>query len=97
MQSLSHQFLTFCRSKPADEVYNYFNTEGCALYQFLTEAGYPVSGVGGVYWREGALGTNSCVRHYLPDGMPIAISMRPHTFSALADRLEALLSEGVAA
>jgi hypothetical protein len=40
MKSLAHQFLDFCRSKPADEEYEYTDNNGCAFAQFLIAAGY---------------------------------------------------------
>jgi hypothetical protein len=35
--SLTEEFLAFCRSKPAEEVYDFTDPEGCAVAQF----GYP--------------------------------------------------------
>jgi hypothetical protein len=40
MQSLRHQFETFCRSKPRDEPYNFCDAQNCALTQFAREFGY---------------------------------------------------------
>lgn len=83
MQSLSQQFLTWCRGKPADEAYCYFavarNGGGCAIIQFCVEHGIPI---------EAELDMD-CHRH--PAGL--AAASRPWTFGALADRLEASLAE----
>ena len=96
MQSLTHQFLTFCRSKPTDEVFDPWNGDECAGRQFLEAQGYPVTYCGVRYW-EGD-GTD----HKMPPAMGEAISWAcnesdrirgPVAFSALADRLEAALVE----
>lgn len=34
MQSLIQQFIEFCRSKPADEAYNFIDADICAFAQF---------------------------------------------------------------
>ena len=81
MQSLSHQFLTFCRSKPADEAYNFYalsyNSKGCAVTQFTATLGHKA---GSDLW---------CNLH---DRVEDLVVNRPWTFGALADRLEAALA-----
>lgn len=94
MQSLAHQFLTFCRSKPADEKYNYGLNCGCAYFQFLESAGYPVKRVGGWDWTD-VDGKD----HPIPEPLlrtneqgesPLVFG---DTFGGLADRLEAHLAK----
>ena len=46
------------------------------------------NGVGGTFWDDGYGNF-----HDFPDGMPGALRLEPHTFSALADRLEALIAD----
>lgn len=41
MQSLNHQFLDFCRSKPRDEKFDYADKVNCAWGQFCNAAGIP--------------------------------------------------------
>jgi len=88
MKSLSHQMLDFCRSKPADEEYDFLDNCGGALFQFLSNAGYPVAGVSGYGVWVDAEGN----RHQPgidPEGD--LLSDEPTTFGALASRLEAAL------
>jgi hypothetical protein len=75
-QSFTHQFLAFCRSKPADEEYDNGDAGMCALAQF----GYPGANLSTieaqgipreVYWAAGL--------------------QEPATFGALTTRLEAAL------
>lgn len=92
MKSMAHQFLDFCRSKPADEAYSFISNENCALAQFLKAAGYPVESVGGSFWRD----TRDVV-HDLPpplywSDLGYGVLCECRTFGALADRLEAALS-----
>ena len=89
MQSLAKQFEAFCRSKPADEEYDYGDVRGCAIFQFLEAAGYPLRSVGDYYWRD-----TGGTEHALPSlmrsklaGGPGLVSAFPWTFGALADRL----------
>lgn len=87
MQSLTDQFLTFCRSKPADEGYDYIHNDECAFGLFLTASGYserPMVASDG--WRD-----NAGVDHPLPFDDDI-LSEEPWTFGALADRLEAAIA-----
>ncbi len=103
MQSLSHQFLAYCRSKPADGAYDYGDICGCAFALFVRESGIcDDATVGSVSWGspgeerpfpaavDAALNnpTSTVVRFELP------VSARGTTFGALADRLEAALSGG---
>lgn len=95
MQSLAHQFLTFCRSKPADEEYNYCSPAGCAFAQFLEHAGFAKEpGVDSTEWCDMSL--PKPVEHPLPAHVDKCVIALPETFGALADRLEAALSEKVA-
>lgn len=89
MQSLTKQFEAFCRSKPADEEYDFGNPSGCALFHFLSDAGFPVRSVDSGAWFDKDLG-----RHALPrllqgaiDGGPGLVTSTPWTYGALADRL----------
>ena len=84
-QSLTEQFKAFVASKPADEEYDYTACDGCALYQFLEAAGYPVAGVGGGEWRD-----RDNQYHHFPNGLGAALVSLPHAFGALHQRLEAL-------
>lgn len=86
MQDLANQFLTFCRSKPADEGYDYSDTDSCALCQFLRMAGYPVFTVGGTFWFD-----DNHVKHPIPEPLRGLLHDGERNFSALADRLEAAL------
>lgn len=86
------EFAAFCRTK-GDEGYDYWDTLNCAVAQFVRASGKGVS-AGGLTWAD-----NNNKRHLMPDGFVtngnrdgVIISL-PHTFSALADRLEALLTD----
>lgn len=92
MQSLSQQFLDYCRTKPADEEYRYEGCQQCALFQFLTAAGYPVFTVGPRYWSDIDGGKHELPIELLPqcyDGGGV-ISLYPRTFGAVVERFEAL-------
>ena len=81
MQSLTHQFLTFCRSKPADEEYCFVNSDICALAQFGQFAGIKeLVGSDGTAWFK---------KH---QAIYDVVSQET-TFGALADRLEAHLKQ----
>lgn len=83
-QSLSQQFLTWCRSKPADEEYDYVSHENCALAQFLKDAGYcEKPHCRGSYWID-----DDGASHSIPKKLIYAL-ISP-TFGALADRLESI-------
>lgn len=91
MQSLTHQFLAFCRSKPADEGYNFADTCGCAFGQFLSATGIcETPYVGGFTW-----GNAPGDKHPLPSAVAGALVGYPWTFGALTTRLEAALAEQV--
>jgi hypothetical protein len=89
MQSLAHQFLTFCRSKPADLEYTYEAPCGCAFYLFLSESGYPVRSVIPNFWSD-----HRGDYHRFPETIEKAVQVDPWSFGALADRLEAALARG---
>jgi len=78
MRSLSHQFLDFCRSKPADEEYKYTDPSACAFYQFAIANGIPNP----VRYSSG-----------LPALIEQVVNHDDETFGALASRLEAALGE----
>ncbi len=89
MQSLSHQFLTFCRSKPRDEEYNYLSINECAFCQFLRATGFPVKHVGPEEWTD-----TSGLKHQFDPAIEQALGNfkcgepnNGRTFGALADRL----------
>lgn len=88
MKSFEHQCLDFWRSKPADEEYKFCAIRACAVYQFLSDAGYPVSAAAGTYWLDLA-----GVEHPLAEPVRYAARGYPYTFGAAADRLEKLLAE----
>ena len=80
------EFLAWCRTKPADEDYNYINSEECALAQFGRSTGRAeLVGAGGTKllseWDELHEALNP-------------IKTRPrvwgHTYGELVERLEAL-------
>lgn len=80
MQSLAHQFLEFCRSKPADEEYDYWDTRNCAVQQFVQQGlGYEADSV-------------RAYGHVAHASRHLAIP-QPWTFGALATRLASALTE----
>lgn len=80
MKSLAHQFLDFCRSKPAEEAYPFWHAERCAVGQFIASRGLNV--FEGEGWD---------IFDRLHDGTG-TVGDEPWTFGALADRLEKALS-----
>lgn len=82
MQDLASQFLTFCRSKPADEGYTFTDSTACACGQFAYSLGWD----GEDYDSELRAACE-------PPEICDAAGTRPHTFGALADRLEAALQK----
>lgn len=87
------EFEAFCRSKPEGEEYDPVDGEVCALAQFAKSLHSPKEVFAGFIG-------------YDVDGQPFAefpkgvdgagvICSRPHTFSALADRLAAIDTEDV--
>lgn len=90
-------FAAFCRSK-GDEVFDYCEPDCCALAQFLSTSGRAQKpSVGGyAIWTDDAERGGKSQR--APDGVHEALlSVLDHkdcgTFSALADRLEALIAD----
>jgi hypothetical protein len=80
--------LAWARTKPADESYPYYDTCGCALHQFLVARGLPVRLTGGGgYW------VDTSGRSHQADVPFDVLANTPHTFGALAERIEALLPE----
>lgn len=80
-------FAAFCRTK-GDEGYNYFATGDCAIARFLKGTGRCADpSVGAYRWRDQATGEV----HHFPEFT--AEAEEPHTFPALADRLEALIAD----
>lgn len=93
----ANAFLAFCRSKPADEVYAYFNPTCCALSQYGRERlGYASPRAGADYVFDGQ---NRDSDRYGPSRVECprvvadAITNGRLCFGALADRLEAALAE----
>lgn len=92
--TLAHEFLDFCRSKPADEEYHYCATGSCAFAQFLIATGRATEPcVGSDDWFDEA--DRPSGDHDIPRELVTPLSRVPETFGALADRLEAALSEQV--
>lgn len=95
-------FAAFCRTK-GDEGYDYSNAHNCALSQFLRASGRaiePSCSTRG--WHDEAC--PGVGRHPIPDGIDnsgiwgdgrtvLRAKAGPSTFSALADRLEALIAD----
>jgi hypothetical protein len=100
LQDLTSQFLAFCRSKPADEEYDYVEPWGCAFAQFANAQGLSFDGVGARHWDDLEGG-----RHELPIPIQTALTAdrlelcerhglsADHTFGALTARLEVILAE----
>lgn len=86
-------FEDFCRSKPADEEYDYFDTHGdnggCPAFQYLSHLGLSVHSVSSGQWFERSLFGRKKA-HELPPAMQATLHRLPHTWAALADRLAAL-------
>lgn len=74
MQSITDQFLAFCKSKKADEAYDYMDIQNCACGQFATSLGW-----GGD--EEDSLRTSVETR------FSALACTHPRTFGSLADRL----------
>lgn len=90
-------FAAFCRSK-GDEGYDYVDPTNCAASQFLRETGRaadPSCSPAG--WGERNKGGERNPRTPFPAGVDVmgggVLGVRPQTFSALADRLEALIAD----
>ena len=82
MKSLEGQFLDFCRSKPADEAYDYCDSTVCALAQFASFAGIrELVGAGGTSWLNEHPRLHEAVCPMEGEG--------EWTFGALTARLEA--------
>lgn len=94
MKDMTHQFLDWLRSKPADESYDYEDCTGCAFTQFLIASGYasePSCSAG--IWRDKAKG-EKIGAHTVPFDDDVLVCW-PWTFGAAADRLERALTEQV--
>ena len=89
MKSFDQQVADWARTKPADGAYDYHQPCGCALYQFLTDFGYPVQSVSGFHWTDtsGKIHWLNEKRHLEHTKASRAVFDRPWTFGALADRL----------
>lgn len=88
MQSLTDQFLTFCRSKPADETYSFWSLDRCACAQFAEALGWPGYNDANKSQRE--------LRAAIGQKWNLLAFPEPRTFGALADRLEAANAKGLA-
>lgn len=85
-------FAAYARGRGGDG-YDYFDTNNCALCQMARDMlGYRNPGAGGNYWHEYGGGE----RTHLPVIASEVVVAPPHTFSALADRLEALIADAPA-
>jgi hypothetical protein len=86
VKSFEQQFTDWVRSKPADEAYDYSDVLNCALCQFLRETGMAKAPlVGGYRWTEDDAETGW---HYFDVKLDDAVCAGPHTFGALAERLQ---------
>lgn len=82
------KFAAFCRTK-GDEAYDYYDINNCAVAQFVKASGLCSNvEVGGFYWHDLITGE----KHELPENF-VAECEEPYIFSALADRLEALIAD----
>lgn len=84
--SITQQFAEWVRTKPADEEYDFYRVGGeecgCAVTQFVTAQGLDSLSDGYPLW----------VKIHAPlDG---ALRLEPHTFGALAGRLDVALARG---
>lgn len=80
MKDLKSQFIDWLATKPADEEYNYFDysfapDQGCAIYRFCADNGYP---------KEVAVGIDFYGER---SGICKAALTGPYTFGALRERL----------
>lgn len=90
MKDMAHQFLDFCKAKPAGEEYDYYDTRNCALCQLARDVyGIRNPRAGGSYWLDEK--DPSGAEHHLPDKAELVVARYPRTFGALASRLEAAL------
>ncbi len=78
-------FAEFCESKPADEKYEYTDSQNCAFCQFLKHLGFKSPSVGPFSWWP--YDGRESDRQPLPDGVGSALVGMPETFGALAARL----------
>jgi hypothetical protein len=86
MNSLAHQFAAWCRSKPAEEEYDFHNSEACAFYQFAVAHDIP----------DPARYYSDLLQPCLPAELRDPLLTEPWTFGALADRVERQIAEQVA-
>lgn len=82
-------FAVFCRGK-GDERYDYDDSVGCAVWQFLNDTGRSNGEAIGNLFYINQHGKRMC---RIPQGVSRAADSHPYTFSALADRLEALIAD----
>lgn len=83
-QITTQDFLAWCKTKPADERYNYLNDQTCAFAQYLRARGINFRYVDGYEWRDTS-------GHVHPIGEPLeTLLVRASTFGALATRIEEL-------
>ena len=102
MQTQDIEFLTefaaYCRGKPVDEAYRYSSSSNCAVAQFLRDTGRAIQpAVDNIGWGDFAITTAPEADRPLPKGLNKAVRDWPSTFSALADRIDALIPERVGA
>jgi hypothetical protein len=87
------EFLAWARTKPAGERYCYFETGHCAVARFLRDTDRAARpNVGGTYWEDLALPFGRRPEHSIPEAARVPLLREPHTFGALAARIEAELA-----
>ena len=79
------EFAAYCRGKPVDEAYDYWAADDCALIQFLRDTGRQHDRMAGWRIETGSWDIQDALD---PDNGEL-------TFSALADRIDALIPERV--
>lgn len=82
------EFAAFCRGK-GDEAYDYDCSVNCAVAQFVRDTGRSNGDAIGHIWYYDQHGKSQAI----PCGVSPAADAYPQTFSALADRLEALIAD----
>ncbi len=90
IENFQSEFLTFCRSKPADEVYDPGAPRVCALGQFVAGHGYTGGAVG--YHTYDLDTGGKIIQGFYPTPIYESIFGGDYTFGALAARIEALQS-----
>ena len=84
VKSFDQQVADWARTKPADETYDYEDPFGCAMCLFLIDQGITetprvIPGAWRSHWKDDWIEFSERVQN--------ALSGRPFTFGALADRL----------